>query len=357
MKEDNMHSEHSARASISGKSRKQLVFLVGLLITLIIFSFGIHQRGFFRESQNQANITDMEVPVNMSLQFLKTPELGWTVPLELKLEPGIGAALSEVVFEIPTQFELVLPAQNTERQLRVGHSELYVAHVRRVRNEEGKISATVTFSIDGVQVQKRATIFVGEELGQVYVDRRPRKRTSPVGVTPLPPGHDYRQSPPKDRPRSPETKPGRPLSGSPQQAPLAPGPGQIVVWGYWNYLDRFGSSRPIQDARVEIWDEGVFFDTLLDTRYTSSTGYFESQPISNSDDWITKDIYVKVFATDDYSVNVTDVGSLWDTLYGERTSTVANVGDGYVAIIPPAISDPNRRPAYFIYDKVCSAPL
>jgi hypothetical protein len=110
----------------------------------------------------------------------------------------------------------------------------------------------------------------------------------------------------------------------------------------------------VRDARVEVWDEGLVFDTKLCTVYTDNSGYFESPALSNTDDWGTLDIYIKVYATDDYSVNVTDFSG---TSYSEKTTTTSNVPDGYLEEGFPAsnpISDINRRPAYFIYDKIAN---
>ncbi len=134
----------------------------------------------------------------------------------------------------------------------------------------------------------------------------------------------------------------------------APGPGLIMVKGYWLYQDKTGIDRPIRDARVEIWDSDSSGDTLLDTTYTDNSGYYASDNISNNDDeGGGQDIYVKVFSTDDRSVRVTDF-STPSNLYYFATPVQNDVADGDVDLGSYSLNDVNNRMAWYIYDLIAN---
>jgi len=134
---------------------------------------------------------------------------------------------------------------------------------------------------------------------------------------------------------------------------LAPGPGQIVVRGYWFYRDRNSIDQPLRDARVEIWDADTLSgDDLLSTVHTDNSGHFESDAITNSDEeGGGQDVYVKVYSTDDTSVRVSDFSN---SLYFSQTTVAGNVPDGFVDVGTSSIADSNNRMAYYIYDKIAN---
>jgi len=296
----------------------------------------------------------LQIPVEMRVQFLVPPELNAVVPLQLTVRSEIELTESEVEFQLPKQFEMVIAPLDVARPVRAGEEQTYVAHVRRVEIEEAEIVAYLKGASGDFHFAKRTQVFVGGGTGHAYVEPNPRRYFSPQGISK---GISLSGAvPPPLSSRSPRlVRKGRQgTSEATNISPSVPGPGQIVVWGYIYSQDRNGIPQTVRYARVEIWDEGLVFDTKLATGYTDNSGYFQSPALSNTDDWGTLDIYIKVYATDDYSVNVTDFNG---TLYSEKSTTTSNVPDGYLEKGFPStnpISDINRRPAYFIYDKIAN---
>jgi hypothetical protein len=292
------------------------------------------------------------VPAALLLRFLISPELNSVVPLELTVLPQLDALESEVAFHVPKEFEVATPLQNPRRSLRDAEEQTYTIYVRRIMPEEAEVSATLEVSGGDFSFTKRTSVFVGEEDGVVYVEPNPRKYVSPEARIEVPaPVFSFTSPSGVERLEvTPKQRAGG-LTAAP--TPLAaPGSGQIVVQGYWKFQDRNGVLQPLRSARVEIWDDdGILPDERLAILLTDNSGYFQSPALSNSDQWGTLDIYVKVFATDSWSVNVTDFAG---TLYSEETSTSPDVPDGYVYFPSLQITDVSRRPAYFIHDKIAN---
>ncbi|MGB9442469.1 MAG: hypothetical protein WCB15_31315, partial [Desulfobacterales bacterium] len=146
----------------------------------------------------------------------------------------------------------------------------------------------------------------------------------------------------------------KPIEGQDLSYFAAPGPGEIVVKGYWFYQDKSGVDRPLRDARVEIWDADSSGDTLLDTTFTDNSGYYISDNISNSDEeGGGQDIYVKVYSTDNRSVRVTDF-STPGKLYNAVTQVQTDVSDGDVDMGSYSLDDAVNRMAWYIYDLIAN---
>ncbi|OGO28847.1 MAG: hypothetical protein A2Z16_11150 [Chloroflexi bacterium RBG_16_54_18] len=105
-------------------------------------------------------------------------------------------------------------------------------------------------------------------------------------------------------------------------------PGPLEVHGYWYYLDKNLVDQPVPYGRVELYDVDPSGDTLLATTYTDPYGYYSATFTNNDlDDSGGVDLFVRVYSTDDYSVNVRTGGG-GNTLYFGQTATVNNLPNG-----------------------------
>jgi hypothetical protein len=101
-------------------------------------------------------------------------------------------------------------------------------------------------------------------------------------------------------------------------------PGNVKVVGYIYYNDPELGTRPARWLLAKFMDKSIFGDSVKDTAIVQSNGYFESDLISNSDEWGTLDIYVE-FVPDSSAALVNQEYGFG---YATVTSTYWDVPDG-----------------------------
>jgi hypothetical protein len=126
----------------------------------------------------------------------------------------------------------------------------------------------------------------------------------------------------------------------------APGIGQIQIKGYFYYYDRNNNLVPAHGVTVWIYDKDTLTgDDYLGSAFTSANGYFESDPISNSDgEGGTQDVYLRFIAAS----NAREVRDVNDEYYDGYTAIKDNVPDGGVdfgSLRPPD----TEKKAWWIY--------
>lgn len=133
--------------------------------------------------------------------------------------------------------------------------------------------------------------------------------------------------------------------------PDAPATYFVTVTGTWKFYDKNLVAHNLRDARVEIWDYNTSTPhVLLETTDTNANGYY--QTTVDSEDPGGPDIYVKVFARDDYSVWVGSSASDINTTYSKSSTIYWNRPNGTLNVGTIIIDDPADRMAFYIYDLI-----
>lgn len=141
-------------------------------------------------------------------------------------------------------------------------------------------------------------------------------------------------------------------------------PGTVTVYGYACYDNETGINKFLKFAKVQLWDNmGIKGITQTD-----EYGYFEFDPVENSDEYGTLDLSVKIVLDND-AVWITPGLLISDYTYYWETSRAWDVPDGYISIsmdgsyvTPTMISGiifggevSENRAAAFIFDKLTDA--
>ena len=289
------------------------------------------------------------VPMEIELHFSSTPMLNEYTVLNVEIRALKDAPNTLIEIEIPSDgFELISGNTQLHEDLSSGSTTLYQLEVLPVALGQYKIAASAISGETDYIFGKREELYVniGEEFSELSKSSFiPEIADNRSGATKI---GNFSEPPTQVLPDQ------KPVEGQEDFYLAAPGPGEIVVRGYWLYQDKGGADRPLRDARVEIWDADSSGDTLLDTTYTNNSGYYASDNISNSDDeGGGQDIYVKVFSTDDRSVRVTDF-STPSNLYYSVTAVQNDVADGDVDVGSYSLDDVNNRMAWYIYDLIAN---
>jgi protocatechuate 3,4-dioxygenase beta subunit len=292
------------------------------------------------------------VPMEIELYFSSTPMLNENTVLSIEITTLRDAPNTQIDIELPREgLKLISGSTQFNEDLSSGSTAIYSLEVLPVAFGQYKIAVNATSEEADFIFGKREELYVNINEGFSELSK-----SSFIAEV--------------DNHRSEATKIGS-LSEPPAQVPLdqkpiegqeilyfaAPDPNHIMVKGYWYYQNRDGANRPLRDARVEIWDADSSDDTgddLLGTIYTNNSGYYASDNISNDDEeGGGQDIYVKVFATDDRAVRVTDF-STSNNLYYFATPVRNNVADGDVDVGIYTLDDANNRKAWYIYDLIAN---
>ncbi len=289
------------------------------------------------------------VPMEIELNFSTVPVLNEPVVLDIEIRALRDAPNTLIDIELQGEgFKVISGNTQLNEDLSSGSTTIYQLEVLPVALGHYKITATATSGGSDYIFGKRETLYVNigdgfSELSKTsFISELSGHRSGAIKIGDLsePPTHV-----PPDQ-KSMEDRESLYFA--------APGPGQIAVEGYWFYQDKDGVDQPLRDAKVEIWDSDESGDTLLETTHTDNSGYYTSGNIENNDsEGSGQDIYVKVFATDDRSVRVTDFSSS-SNLYYSATEVQNDVSDGEVDLGSYSIDDSNNRMAWYIYDVIAN---
>ncbi|MGD9361728.1 MAG: hypothetical protein PVH85_22855, partial [Desulfobacterales bacterium] len=289
------------------------------------------------------------VPMEIELNFSTLPILNELAVLDIEIKALRDAPDTLIEIELPGEgFKVISGNTQLNEDLSSGSTTIYQLEVLPVALGQYKIMATATSGGSDYIFGKREALYVNigdgfSELSKTsFKSELAGHRSGAIKIRDLsePPTHV-----PPDQ-KSMEDRESLYLN--------APGPGQIAVKGYWFYQDKDGVDQPLRDAKVEIWDAGASGDTLLETTHTDNSGYYASDNISNNDsEGSGQDIYVKVFATDDRSVRLTDFSSP-SNLYYSVTGVQNDVSDGEVDLGSYSIDDSDNRMAWYIYDLIAN---
>ncbi len=284
------------------------------------------------------------VPVDAALSFSDSPILNREVALVFTVSPRIAITEAEVEFHLPEGIELVSGDTKWRGSLTANETKDFSILIKVIAVGDWEVSASVTEERHSDSWARKATVYASVS------------ETGAKALAALPSGKD------SDKLKAEFVGFAEPSVGNPDKpsqikhnrewaSPLTVG-GTVKLYGYWYYRDKNNIDRAMPDARVEIWESDPLFDTLLATIYTNDYGYWEST-VSNNDGIGQGgiDTYVKIFTTDDYSVKVT---TFWGVIYNSSTPIVSDIQDGSRNIGSWAVTDPDKRMANFIYDKLAN---
>ncbi|MEX1350605.1 MAG: hypothetical protein AB1Z31_23040, partial [Desulfobacterales bacterium] len=289
------------------------------------------------------------VPMEIELNFSSVPMLNEPAVLDIEIRALRDAPNTLIDIELPEDgFKLISGSTQLNADMSSGSTTIYQLEVLPVALGQYKITATATSGESDYIFGKREALYVNigdgfSELSKTsFKSELTGHRSAAIKIGDL---SELPTHVPSDQ---------KPMEERESLYFAAPGPGQIAVKGYWFYQDKDGVDQPLRDAKVEIWDSDASGDTLLETTHTDNSGYYASGNISNNDsEGGGQDIYVKVFATDDRSVRVTDFSSS-SKLYYSATEVQKDVSDGEVDLGSYSLDDSNNRMAWYIYDVIAN---
>ena len=295
------------------------------------------------------DIKKSKVPMEIELNFSSVPMLNEPAVLNIEIRVLRDAPNTLIDIELPGDgFSLISGNTQLNEDLSSGSTTLYQLEVLPVELGQYKITATAKSGGSDYIFGKREALYVNigdgfSELSKTsFKSELAGHRSGAIKI------EDVSEPPTHVPPDQKSMEDREPLYFT------APGPGQIAVEGYWFYQDKDGVDQPLRDAKVEIWDSDTSGDILLETTNTDNSGYYVSGNISNNDsEGGGQDIYVKVFATDDRSVRVTDFSSS-SNLYYSATEVQNDVSDGEVDLGSYSIDDSDNRMAWYIYDVIAN---
>lgn len=140
----------------------------------------------------------------------------------------------------------------------------------------------------------------------------------------------------------------------------------ITISGTVKYNPMGNSSKPVRNAKVEIWDEEIYEypivgwqhlpwpDELLRTVETDENGYFSCTLNNNDGSTIIgneggRDIFLKVFASNSKVRVISNIETLPDVTYKMRTETKKNISDGPVSFGDFCAADADINVAFEIF--------
>ncbi len=287
--------------------------------------------------------------MEIELFFSSAPMLNEHTVLNIEIRALKDAPNTLIDIELPREgFKLISGNTQLNEDLSSGSTTIYQIEVLPAALGQYKIAASATSEETDYIFGKREELYVniGEGFSELsknsFIPEIANNRSGAIKIGNL------------SEPPTQVLPDHKPIEGQEVSYLAAPGSGQIVVRGYWFYQDKDEVNRPLRDARVEIWDADSSGDTLLNTTYTNNSGYYASDDISNSDDeGGGQDIYVKVFSTDNRSVQVTDF-STPSNLYYSVTPVQNDVADGDVDVGTYSLDDVKNRMAWYIYDLIAN---
>ena len=292
----------------------------------------------------------VEAPMEVSLSFSPPPLLARVAALTLSVRPLVDAPDTTVQIVLPEGFELVRGSLTWQGDIPKDDTVGIEVTVRAVRAGEWAIvGEAVSEAAGGVVFGRAASLYVTLTATASTVSEEPTVPTvvSVESVSELIPGGPA-LGPTGGIGESRKPRPYRAgAKGSGTEVPL----GTIAVYGYWYYRDKSDVDHPLQNARVEIWDDDdtVGDDDLLDTVRTNGSGWYSATVLN--DEAGGQDIFVKIWSTDDHSVRVEDFSG---GKYYSQTPVADDVPDGSHNVGSYYITDANNRMAWFIYDKIAN---
>jgi hypothetical protein len=287
-------------------------------------------------------------PLEAQLYFEQTPLLGQSSTLVLAVTSLVDSPHTNITFILPTGFNLIDGSLSRTDNLALGETRRFELTVQAVKTGEWEIIANVISSpAPGLQFGVPVSLYVTLSDSTVAVSAVPKP-------SPYTTQHTVVDLKIESVPLNDMKLPDKQYQNMGTDGTIGI-MGTLTVYGYWYYKDKGGVSRPLRDARVEIWDSCLWgaCDTKLATAYTNNSGYYTASGISNSDEGGTRDIYVKVFSTDDYSVRVTDF-TVIPILHWAQTPTTNDVADGSFYAGSYAINSESHGNAFYIYDKIAN---
>jgi hypothetical protein len=306
--------------------------MTGKMLTKIciigVLAFGFLLQVDLADGDNRIykqNFKKCNAPMEIELYFSSAPVLEADTVLNIEIRALRDAPNTLIDIKLPREgFNLISGDTQLNEDLSSGSTTIYQIEVLPAALGQYKISASATSQATDYTFGKREELYVtiGEGFSELsktsFIPEIARNRSGAIKI-----GNS-------SQPLTQVLPDHKAIEDQAVSYFAAPGSGQIVVRGYWFYQDKNEVNQPLRDAMVEIWDSDSSGDTLLDTTYTSDSGYYASGNISNSDDeGGGQDIYVKVFSTDNRSVRVTDF-STPGKLYYSATPVKNNVSEGYV---------------------------
>jgi PKD repeat protein len=294
-------------------------------------SGGAPDRGI--ESSRDSATANPDQPLDISIRVLSPPALGQVVGVEVTVAPWIDAPQLDLDFVIPPDLAVPGATSAWRESVAAGASLTRSTQVQLRREGLFELRARASFAVEGGGFAKHAVVFLDvRKEGSTVLAERP---------TP-PPLHSGR------------AKQVAGTASTPTGPPVETSDG-FRVYGWFVYSDMPYNTngftgarvyRPIRCAEVTVYDQEDYGpDEEWPPVWTNCNGYFEVWVPNNDDGPLQegRDIFVKVRSANDCTVEVTDNGFLWDTVYDVRSDTREDWsgGDLYIGTLTPDTDDLN----------------